>query len=82
MKNVCLTILLLLFFATAAFAEVNINKANAKELEALPGIGKEKAEAIIDYRSKNGAFNTIEELTGVKGIGPKILKKIKPECTL
>ncbi len=82
MKQACLTLILLLFFTAVAFAEVNINKASAKDLEALPGIGAAKAEAIVKYRKKNGNFGTLEELLKVKGIGPKVLKKIKPECSL
>ncbi len=82
MKQTCLTLILLLLFVTAAFAEVNINKATTKELEELPGIGAAKAEAIVNYRKEHGNFKTIEELTDVKGIGPKLLVKIKPECSL
>jgi len=82
MKKLYLTIMLVLFFATAAFAKVNINTANADELATLAGIGKVKAEAIVTYRSTNGNFKTVEDLTKVKGIGSKNLEKIKPEITL
>lgn len=82
MKKLYLTIMLVLFFATAAFAKVNINTANADELATLAGIGKVKAEAIVTYRSTNGNFKTVDDLTKVKGIGSKNLEKIKPEITL
>jgi competence protein ComEA len=82
MKQACLTLILLLFFAAVAFAKVNINTATVKELEALPGVGTVKAEAIVKHREEKGKFKTIEELTGVKGIGPKLLKKLEPECSL
>jgi comEA protein len=58
---------------------VNINTANLKSLSALPGIGPELAKRIIDYRSKNGIFKSIEELKNVKGIGEKIFAKISPQ---
>jgi competence protein ComEA len=82
MKKLYLTLMLVLFFATAAFAKVNINSATVEELASLNGIGKAKAEAIIAYRTTNGNFATVEDLTKVKGIGDKIIEKIKPEITV
>jgi competence protein ComEA len=81
-KKLYLTLILVLFFATAAFAKVNINTANADELATLNGIGKAKAEAIVAYRTANGNFTTVDDLTKVKGIGDKIIEKIKPEVTV
>ena len=82
MKKLYLVLFFLLFFATAAFAKVNINTATAQELTALPGIGPAKAEAIIKHREANGPFKTVDELNGVKGIGNKILENIKNEVTV
>ncbi|MGD9946844.1 MAG: ComEA family DNA-binding protein [Desulfobulbus sp.] len=82
MKKLYLTLLLVLFFATAAFAKVNINSATAAELATLNGIGTAKAEAIVAYRTAHGKFATVEDLTKVKGIGDKIIEKIKPEVTI
>ena len=82
MKQVLLTLFFLLFFATAAFAKVNINTATAPELTALPGIGQAKAGAIIKYREANGPFKSVDELNNVKGIGDKILENIKNEITV
>lgn len=81
MKKLYLTLFLLLFLATAAFAKVNINTADAKELATLPGIGQVKAEAIVKYRKDNGKFKNVNDLKGVKGIGDKVVIKIKPEVT-
>ncbi|WP_319586797.1 ComEA family DNA-binding protein [uncultured Desulfobulbus sp.] len=82
MKKLYLTLILILFFATAAFAKVNINTATVDELTTLNGIGKAKAEAIVAYRSTNGNFTTVADLTKVKGIGDKIIEKIKPDVTV
>ena len=56
---------------------VNINTANAEELEKLPGIGEVKAAAIVAYRQSNGPFTCPEELLKVPGIGQKILEAIR-----
>jgi competence protein ComEA len=56
---------------------VNINTASAEELDALPGIGPTKAQAIIDYRNQHGSFNSIEDIQNVKGIKEGEFGKIK-----
>lgn len=57
---------------------VNINKASAAELQALPGIGPALAQRIIEYRQQQGAFKTLSDLDAVKGVGPKKLEKLSP----
>ena len=57
--------------------KVNINQADLAQLETLPGIGAKKAQAIIDYRTAIGSFHSLEDLGKVKGIGPKMLEKLK-----
>lgn len=55
--------------------KVNINTADIEELSQLEFIGEKKAQAIIDYREKNGAFRTVEEIMNVDGISSTILEK-------
>lgn len=61
---------------------ININTANINELQKLNGIGKTYAQRIVDYRTENGEFKSIEELLKVKGIGKKRLDNLKAFITL
>jgi len=60
---------------------VNINAASAAELELLPGIGPTLAGRIVQYRTANGAFATIERLDDVRGIGPAKLEALRQFAT-
>lgn len=57
--------------------KININTADAKKLEDIPGVGPATAKKIIDYRDKNGKFNTIEDIKNVTGIGDKKFDNMK-----
>lgn len=62
---------------------VNINTASAAEIQdKLVGIGAKKAQAIIDYREKNGKFMSVEQLTEVSGIGKATLEKNRERIVL
>lgn len=61
---------------------VDINTATAEELEALPGIGEALAQAILDYRAEHGAFQTVEELDEVRGIGSGTLDEVRAFVTV
>ena len=56
---------------------LDINSATVLQLLDLPGIGDTIAQRIVDYREKNGPFQTIEELMYIDGIGEKKLQEIK-----
>jgi competence protein ComEA len=77
-------IIFLIGYSANIFATpVNINTADATTIaDCLVGIGLKKSQAIVDYRSKNGYFKTIEELTQVSGIGVKTIEKNKTDILL
>ena len=58
--------------------QVNINTADLKTLMSLKGIGEKKAQNIIDYRTANGNFASIDELANVSGIGAKTVESLRP----
>lgn len=77
--QISLSIMLLatgLALASSPQAAVNINKADSSALAAVPGIGKHKADSIIEYRQSHGPFKEIHDLTKVKGISEKKLENI------
>jgi len=62
--------------------KIDINRAEAWLLKALPGIGETRAQAIITYREQHGLFKNIIELTHVEGIGSSIYEQIKDLITV
>jgi competence protein ComEA len=78
-----LLVALVMWFAIygVAIAAVNINTATKEELTSLKGIGEKRAQDIIDYRTKNGPFKSVDDLEKVPGIGPGTMKQIRPELT-
>ncbi|OPX56079.1 competence protein ComEA [Oceanospirillum multiglobuliferum] len=62
--------------------QININQADINTLQQLKGIGKKKAQLIVDYRTQNGAFKSIEELTQIKGISLKTLEMNKGRLSI
>src|SRR6266567_5102671 len=75
--NKFVLLLVTLLFSAFALAAVNINTASKEELDALPEIGPVKAQAIVDYRAKNGPFKTPEDVMKVNGIKEGTFAKIK-----
>ena len=61
-------------FATFVYAEININIATAQQLTELNNIGVVKATAIVEYRTKHGNFQSVDDLLNVDGIGMAILE--------
>ena len=61
---------------------LDLNRATADELEALPGIGAVLAQRVVAFRESAGRFRTVEDLRGVKGIGAKKFDRLKSLVTV
>lgn len=92
MKHRTFLALVLAIFATAALAGaaggkvptgvVNINTADAEQLQLLPRVGPALAGRIIAFREANGPFRSVDEIVAVKGIGERSFEKLKPYLTV
>lgn len=63
-------------------ARIDINTADLSQLQQLKGIGEKKAQAILDYRAKNGRFRSLDELTLISGISASIVESNRELLTL
>lgn len=72
--------------ATEQVAEVsgkiNLNTADASQLQVIKGIGPKTAEAIISFRDDQGPFSSVDQLLAIKGIGEKKLAKMRDQLTV
>lgn len=65
-----------------AACTIDVNRAGVGELQALPGIGPVRAEAIVLHRVRHGTFRQIEELAEVDGLGLETVAVLKPFCRI
>jgi competence protein ComEA len=68
--------------ATGDGTLIDVNTASATDLEELPGVGEVIAAAIVDYRTQNGPFTSVDQLEEVSGIGPATLENIRDLVTV
>jgi competence ComEA-like helix-hairpin-helix protein len=65
-----------------AIPQVDLNRADATELDALPGVGPVLAGRILEHRKAHGPFRSVDELMAVRGIGPRLLARIRPHVVV
>jgi competence protein ComEA len=63
--------------ASGPAAPVQLSTATLEQLDSLPGVGPVTAQKILDYRQEHGAFQSVDELDAVSGIGPKRLEQLR-----
>jgi comEA protein len=63
-------------------APINLNTATSEELQQVPGIGPVTAEKILQMRKSYGAFKSVDDLSAIRGIGPKRLEKMRKYLTV
>jgi competence protein ComEC len=68
--------------AAAGGSRINLNTAGVAELAGLPHVGQVRAQAIVDYRTRNGPFRSIDDLDNVRGIGPATLLRLRNLLTI
>ena len=61
---------------------IDINTADSAALESVPGIGKSLSQRILAFREKNGAFQSVDDLLKVPGIGEKSIQRLRPYLTV
>lgn len=82
-RNMVVALALLLFTSLANANPININTASASVLaESIVGVGPGKAAAIVEYRTQNGPFLSIEDLAKVSGIGSKTIEANKENLSV
>jgi competence ComEA-like helix-hairpin-helix protein len=86
LQRAAIAVILIVACSFAAMAQtkqppahpLDLNVANVKELEQVPGIGPKTAQAIVDFRHKSGRFHRVEDLLAIKGISQRKLDKMRP----
>lgn len=68
--------------AEAPAAPVNLNSATAEELQTLDGVGPATAADILEYRTQQGGFRSVDDLDQVPGIGPKTMEALRDRVTV
>lgn len=67
--------------APGSTGRINVNTAGAAELETLPGVGPALSQRIIDYRTRNGPYSSLDDLAGVRGISSRMVEELRDLAT-
>ncbi len=82
-KPLLIALTLSLPLSAVAMEPVELNTASAETLAAtMEGVGVQKAEAIVAYRDRHGPFDSVDEITAVRGIGPATLQKNRSKLVI
>lgn len=82
MKKLLVALFAFFAFSGLAMAAVDLNTATVEQLDALKGVGPAKAKAIVEYRTKNGPFKSVDDLEKVKGFGKKSVDALRAELSV
>ncbi|MEM7196260.1 MAG: helix-hairpin-helix domain-containing protein [Pseudomonadota bacterium] len=77
LKIAVIAVSLMLMNAVAMAEKINLNQADAETLQYIPGIGPGKSQKIVAAREQRGAFESVDDLLAVPGVGESLLKQIK-----
>jgi competence protein ComEA len=58
--------------------KIDVNTADWPEFATLPDVGETTARRIVEYRQRNGPFQSLDDLRQVRGIGPKTMERLRP----
>lgn len=82
LKKLIVVLFASLALCSAALAAADLNTASVQQLESVKGLGPAKAKAIVEYRTKNGPFKSVDDVMKVPGIKEGVFKKIKGEISV
>lgn len=82
LKKLLVALFAVFAFSGLASAAVDINTATVEQLDGIKGVGPTKAKAIVEYRTKNGPFKSVDDLEKVKGFGKKSVDALRTEISV
>ncbi len=82
LKKLLVVLFAVFAFSGLALAAVDLNTATVEQLDGLKGVGPAKAKAIVDYRTKNGPFKSVDDLEKVNGFGKKTVDGLRADVTV
>ncbi|MBS4097740.1 MAG: helix-hairpin-helix domain-containing protein [Sulfuricella sp.] len=82
MKKLLVALFAFFAFSGLALAAVDLNTGTVEQLDGLKGVGPAKAKAIVEYRTKNGPFKSVDDLEKVKGFGKKTVDALRSDVSV
>ncbi len=82
LKAITVFALMAAFSSTVQAEKINLNTANAETIQYIPGVGPNKAGKIIQARTQNGKFSSMDEIDSIKGFGERTMQDVKKHGSL